>query len=123
MLKICVNAKWAACRDFKGQQVSVLTCTVSIHFGNVLECFIAPQQPIGTATIQQMMLIFGALISQSSYLSLQGTKKHPQTALEQQVEAMGAHLSAYTSREHTAYYMKTLSKDLPKGEQTKWLYQ
>lgn len=44
-----------------------------------------------------------------------GTKKHPQLALEQQVESMGAHLSAYTSREHTAYYMKTLSKDLPKG--------
>ncbi len=48
----------------------------------------------------------------------QGTKKHPQTALEQQVESMGAHLSAYTSREHTAYYMKTLAKDLPKGKMT-----
>lgn len=31
---------------------------------------------------------------------------------------MGAHLSAYTSREHTAYYMKTLAKDLPIGEMT-----
>ena len=50
------------------------------------------------------------------YSNPQGTKKHPQTALEQQVESMGAHLSAYTSREHTAYYMKTLSKDLPKGK-------
>lgn len=29
---------------------------------------------------------------------------------------MGAHLNAYTSREHTAYYMKTLAKDLPKGK-------
>lgn len=48
----------------------------------------------------------------------QGTKKYPQTALEQQVESMGAHLSAYTSREHTAYYMKTLAKDLPKGKIT-----
>lgn len=46
----------------------------------------------------------------------QGTKKHPQLALEQQVESMGAHLSAYTSREHTAYYMKTLANDLPKGK-------
>uniref|UniRef100_A0A665VCI0 Cytochrome b-c1 complex subunit 1, mitochondrial-like n=1 Tax=Echeneis naucrates TaxID=173247 RepID=A0A665VCI0_ECHNA len=35
--------------------------------------------------------------------------------LEQQVESMGAHLSAYTSREHTAYYMKTLAQDLPKA--------
>lgn len=51
-------------------------------------------------------------------LPTQGTKKYPQTALEQQVESMGAHLSAYTSREHTAYYMKTLSKDLPKGDKT-----
>uniref|UniRef100_A0A3Q2CQY4 Mitochondrial-processing peptidase subunit beta n=1 Tax=Cyprinodon variegatus TaxID=28743 RepID=A0A3Q2CQY4_CYPVA len=49
------------------------------------------------------------------HVAFKGTKKHPQTALEQQVEAMGAHLSAYTSREHTAYYMKTLSKDLPKA--------
>lgn len=31
------------------------------------------------------------------------------------MESMGAHLNAYTSREHTAYYMKTLTKDLPKG--------
>uniref|UniRef100_A0AAQ5X3U5 Mitochondrial-processing peptidase subunit beta n=1 Tax=Amphiprion ocellaris TaxID=80972 RepID=A0AAQ5X3U5_AMPOC len=49
------------------------------------------------------------------HMAFKGTKKHPQTALEQQVESMGAHLSAYTSREHTAYYMKTLAKDLPKA--------
>uniref|UniRef100_A0AAX7W2G1 Ubiquinol-cytochrome c reductase core protein 1 n=1 Tax=Astatotilapia calliptera TaxID=8154 RepID=A0AAX7W2G1_ASTCA len=49
------------------------------------------------------------------HMAFKGTKKHPQTALEQQVESMGAHLSAYTSREHTAYYMKTLTKDLPKA--------
>lgn len=28
---------------------------------------------------------------------------------------MGAHLNAYSTREHTAYYIKALSKDLPKG--------
>ncbi|XP_027857832.1 cytochrome b-c1 complex subunit 1, mitochondrial isoform X1 [Xiphophorus couchianus] len=49
------------------------------------------------------------------HMAFKGTKKHPQTALEQQVESMGAHLSAYTSREHTAFYMKTLTKDLPKA--------
>uniref|UniRef100_A0A4W6FB98 Mitochondrial-processing peptidase subunit beta n=1 Tax=Lates calcarifer TaxID=8187 RepID=A0A4W6FB98_LATCA len=49
------------------------------------------------------------------HMAFKGTKKHPQTALEQQVESMGAHLSAYTSREHTAYYMKTMAKDLPKA--------
>uniref|UniRef100_A0A3P8ZK14 Mitochondrial-processing peptidase subunit beta n=1 Tax=Esox lucius TaxID=8010 RepID=A0A3P8ZK14_ESOLU len=49
------------------------------------------------------------------HMAFKGTKKFPQAALEQQVESMGAHLSAYTSREHTAYYMKTLAKDLPKA--------
>lgn len=49
------------------------------------------------------------------HMAFKGTKKHTQLALEQQVESMGAHLSAYSSREHTAYYMKTLSKDLPKA--------
>ncbi|KAK0148723.1 Cytochrome b-c1 complex subunit 1, mitochondrial [Merluccius polli] len=49
------------------------------------------------------------------HMAFKGTKKHSQTALEQQVESMGAHLSAYTSREHTAYYMKTLAQDLPKA--------
>ncbi|XP_060775508.1 cytochrome b-c1 complex subunit 1, mitochondrial [Neoarius graeffei] len=49
------------------------------------------------------------------HLAFKGTKKHPQAALEQAVESMGAHLSGYTSREHTAFYMKTLSKDLPKA--------
>ncbi|XP_068171318.1 cytochrome b-c1 complex subunit 1, mitochondrial [Antennarius striatus] len=49
------------------------------------------------------------------HMAFKGTKKHPQTALEEQVESMGAHLSAYTSREHTAYYMKTLAKDVPKA--------
>uniref|UniRef100_A0A8C7FMZ8 Mitochondrial-processing peptidase subunit beta n=1 Tax=Oncorhynchus kisutch TaxID=8019 RepID=A0A8C7FMZ8_ONCKI len=49
------------------------------------------------------------------HMAFKGTKKHPQMALEHQVESMGAHLSAYTSREHTAYYMKTLAKDLPKA--------
>ncbi|XP_077582941.1 cytochrome b-c1 complex subunit 1, mitochondrial [Stigmatopora nigra] len=49
------------------------------------------------------------------HMAFKGTKKHPQSALEQQVEAMGAHLSSYTSREHTAHYMKTLAKDLPQA--------
>lgn len=29
---------------------------------------------------------------------------------------MGAHLNAYSTREHTAYYIKALAKDLPKGD-------
>ncbi|KAJ3602355.1 hypothetical protein NHX12_030113 [Muraenolepis orangiensis] len=49
------------------------------------------------------------------HMAFKGTKNHPQAALEQQVESMGAHLSAYTSREHTAFYMKILAQDLPKA--------
>ncbi|XP_078399166.1 cytochrome b-c1 complex subunit 1, mitochondrial-like [Cetorhinus maximus] len=46
---------------------------------------------------------------------LKGTKEHPRAVLEEEVENRGAHLSAYTSREQTAYYMKSLAKDLPKA--------
>ena len=35
--------------------------------------------------------------------------------LELEVENMGAHLNAYTSREQTVYYAKCFSKDLGKG--------
>ncbi|KAF7711619.1 cytochrome b-c1 complex subunit 1, mitochondrial [Silurus meridionalis] len=49
------------------------------------------------------------------HLAFKGTKKNTQSAIEQAVESMGAHLSGYTSREHTAYYMKALAKDLPKA--------
>lgn len=66
--------------------------------------------------VMQAMALHSSFHSPYFLIPPQGTKKHPQMALEQQVESMGAHLSAYTSREHTAYYMKTLAKDLPKGE-------
>ncbi|XP_023661303.2 cytochrome b-c1 complex subunit 1, mitochondrial-like [Paramormyrops kingsleyae] len=49
------------------------------------------------------------------HMAFKGTKKHSQSALEQEVETMGAHLSAYTSRERTAFFMKALAKDLPKA--------
>ena len=32
-----------------------------------------------------------------------------------EIENMGAHLNAYTSREQTVYYAKAFSKDLPRG--------
>lgn len=49
------------------------------------------------------------------HLAFKGTKKRPQSALEQEVESIGAHLSTYTTREQTAIYIKALSKDLPKA--------
>uniref|UniRef100_A0A8C6Z4E9 Cytochrome b-c1 complex subunit 1, mitochondrial n=1 Tax=Nothoprocta perdicaria TaxID=30464 RepID=A0A8C6Z4E9_NOTPE len=49
------------------------------------------------------------------HLAFKGTKKRPGAAFEKEVESMGAHLSGYTSREQTAYYIKALSKDMPKA--------
>ena len=49
------------------------------------------------------------------HMTFKGTKKRSQTHLELEVENMGAHLNAYTSREQTVYYAKSLSKDLPNG--------
>ncbi len=44
---------------------------------------------------------------------MQGTKSRTQTQLEVQIENMGGHLNAYTSREQTVYYAKALSSDVP----------
>ncbi|KAL9838817.1 LOW QUALITY PROTEIN: cytochrome b-c1 complex subunit 1, mitochondrial [Geothlypis trichas] len=49
------------------------------------------------------------------HMALKGTKKRPGSAFEKEVESLGAHLSGYTSREHTAFYIKALSKDMPKA--------
>ena len=46
----------------------------------------------------------------------QGTKNRSQMELELEVENMGAHLNAYTSREQTVYYAKVFSQDIPKGD-------
>ncbi len=46
----------------------------------------------------------------------QGTRKRSQLDLELEIENMGAHLNAYTSREQTVYYAKAFSKDLPRGK-------
>ena len=52
------------------------------------------------------------------HMAFKGTKKRTQTQLELQVENMGAHLNAYTSREQTVYYAKCFSKDLGSCEFT-----
>ncbi|XP_061312012.1 cytochrome b-c1 complex subunit 1, mitochondrial [Pezoporus flaviventris] len=49
------------------------------------------------------------------HLAFKGTKNRPGAAFEKEVESMGAHLNGYTSREQTAYYIKALSKDMPKA--------
>lgn len=49
------------------------------------------------------------------HMAFKGTKRRTQTDLELEVENMGAHLNAYTSREQTVYYAKCFSKDLSKA--------
>ena len=48
-------------------------------------------------------------------MAFKGTAKRSQTQLELEVENMGAHLNAYTSREQTVFYAKCLSNDLPQA--------
>ncbi|CAF1361722.1 unnamed protein product, partial [Didymodactylos carnosus] len=47
------------------------------------------------------------------HMAFKGTNKRSQSQLELEVENLGAHLNAYTSREQTVYYAKCFSKDLP----------
>ena len=46
------------------------------------------------------------------HMVFKGTEKRSQTQLELEVENMGAHLNAYTSREQTVFYAKCLSSDV-----------
>lgn len=47
------------------------------------------------------------------HLIFKGTKNRAQRSLEVGVENIGAHLNAYTSREQTVYYARSLKKDVP----------
>merc|ERR1711983_595563 len=46
------------------------------------------------------------------HMAFKGTEKRSQTQLELEVENLGAHLNAYTSREQTVFYAKCLSGDV-----------
>jgi len=47
------------------------------------------------------------------HLAFKGTEKRTQQQLELEIENMGGHLNAYTSRENTVYYAKSLNSDVP----------
>jgi len=49
------------------------------------------------------------------HMAFKGTKNRSQLQLELEIENMGGHLNAYTSREQTVYYAKCFKKDLPKA--------
>jgi predicted Zn-dependent peptidase len=48
-------------------------------------------------------------------MAFKGTGRRSQHALELEVENLGAHLNAYTSREQTVYYAKSFRKDVPQA--------
>lgn len=49
------------------------------------------------------------------HLAFKGTNNRSQVELELEVEDCGSHLNAYTSRENTVYYAKTLKEDIPRA--------
>jgi len=49
------------------------------------------------------------------HMAFKGTQKRTQSALEQEIENMGGHLNAYTSREQTVYYAKVFKDDVPQA--------
>jgi processing peptidase subunit beta len=48
------------------------------------------------------------------HMLFKGTEKRSQTDIEIEVENLGGHLNAYTSREHTVYVAKSFKKDVGK---------
>lgn len=49
------------------------------------------------------------------HMAFKGTKRRNRIALEKEIENMGGHLNAYTSREQTVYYAKCFKDDLRQG--------
>lgn len=49
------------------------------------------------------------------HMLFKGTGKRSTAQLEQEIEDIGGHLNAYTSREQTTYYAKVLDKDVPRS--------
>lgn len=49
------------------------------------------------------------------HMAFKGTKTRTQQQLEEEIENMGGHLNAYTSREQTVYYARVFKSDVPKA--------
>ena len=47
------------------------------------------------------------------HMAIKGTKRRSARAIVEEIEAVGGHLNAYTSRENTAYFAKVLKEDVP----------
>ncbi|KAJ8686290.1 hypothetical protein QAD02_022084 [Eretmocerus hayati] len=70
------------------------------------------QPPTRTTTLDNGMRVAS---EDSGAATATGTSKRSQTDLELEIENMGAHLNAYTSREQTVFYAKCLCQDVPKA--------
>ncbi|PVU90741.1 hypothetical protein BB561_004738 [Smittium simulii] len=49
------------------------------------------------------------------HMAFKGTKSRAQHDIELQIENLGSHLNAYTSREQTVYYAKAFEKNIPQA--------
>jgi processing peptidase subunit beta len=49
------------------------------------------------------------------HMIFKGTERRSARQLEEEIENMGGHLNAYTSREQTTYYARVLDKDVPRA--------
>src|SRR6202166_1265696 len=47
------------------------------------------------------------------HMAFKGTARRSARRIAEEIEAVGGHLNAYTSREQTAYYARVLSDDVP----------
>src|SRR5437016_11528866 len=47
------------------------------------------------------------------HMAFKGTKRRSAISIAEEIEAVGGHLNAYTSRESTAFYAKVLKEDVP----------
>ncbi|MBC6440960.1 MAG: insulinase family protein [Rhodospirillales bacterium] len=47
------------------------------------------------------------------HMAFKGTARRDAQAIAQEIEDVGGHVNAYTSREHTAYYARVLKNDVP----------
>lgn len=49
------------------------------------------------------------------HMAFKGTKRRSALAIAEEIEAVGGHINAYTTRESTAYYVRVLKEDMPLG--------
>ena len=49
------------------------------------------------------------------HMAFKGTKRRSALAIAEEIESVGGHVNAYTSREQTAYYAKVMKEDIGKA--------